>query len=128
MAVNKNAAEIVDKMIASIKFPSAKEIIDYMHSPESRDDHRKEFNDIEWDNQQPLGDPNYKIGDVVEFHVGGFGVISKVNVGDGGWANKYATDKVEGFDPPPYHAWHLEGDFKELTAKSPLHYLEGKEL
>ena len=92
---------------------------------DARDDHRKEFTDGEWAAQQPTGAPKYKIGDVIEFHAGGFGVIREVCMGNNGHANSYATDSIEGkpFHPRSKVAWHYEGDFKNWIAKSPLHKL-----
>lgn len=98
---------------------------EWIMSPESREEHRREYTDLEWAAAQPTGDPKYKIGDVVEFHVGGFGVIREVSPPRGGWPASYATACIEGM---PGHksrkcAWHYEGDFKEWVAKSPLHSL-----
>ena len=92
---------------------------------DSREDHRKQFNDSEWQNQQPRGLPKYKIGDVIEFHAGGFGVIREVNTGQNGHVSSYATDSIEGKEshPKSKEAWHYEGDFKNWIAKSPLHTL-----
>jgi len=92
---------------------------------DARDEHRKQFNDGEWSSRQPRGLPKYKIGDVIEFHAGGFGVIREVSIGNNGHANSYATNSIEG---KPAHgrnksAWHYEGDFKNWIAKSPLHTL-----
>ena len=92
---------------------------------DARDDHRKQFNDGEWNSRQPRGLPKYKIGDVIEFHAGGFGIIRTVSTGAGGHANSYATGHIDG---KPNHskgkvAWHYEGDFKNWIAKSPLHTL-----
>lgn len=88
----------------------------------NRDDHRKQFNDGEWQNQQPRGLPKYKIGDVIEFHAGGFGVIREVRKGH---VPAYSTEEIEGkpFHPRSKVAWHYEGDFKNWIAKSPLHTL-----
>lgn len=104
-----------------------KTILDLLKSPESREDHRREFNCVEWAEQQPKGAPNYKIGDVVRFHVGGFGIICKVNEPKGGWPSSYATETPDGMDghPSGKYAWHYEGDFSERVAKSPLHSLSG---
>jgi hypothetical protein len=89
----------------------------------SREDHRKSYSDIRWCAMQPKGDPKYKIGDVVEFHVGGFGIINGVSKPSNGWPSSYSTEKI---DELPDHAstkraWHYEGDFKNWIAKSPLH-------
>tara|TARA_R110000851_G_scaffold111034_1_gene233982 strand:+ start:123 stop:458 length:336 start_codon:yes stop_codon:yes gene_type:complete len=90
-----------------------------------REEHRKQFSDIEWQNQQPRGLPKYKIGDVIEFEAGGLGVIREVNIGRGGHPSSYATDRIEGLESHPTGkcAWHYEGDFKNWIAKSPLHTL-----
>lgn len=94
-------------------------------SPESREDHRNQYSDIEWAQKQPEGPPNYKIGDVVEFYVGGVGVIDEVSEPHGGWPSSYSTTKVEGYPDREDNkrAWHYEGDFKRTIAKSPLHFL-----
>ena len=91
--------EIIDKINARSK------------SIRERDDHRKEFDDIQWADQQPTGAPNFNIGDIVEFKVGGYGMISEIRHTHGGWPSKYATAKIETLPPPPYYAWHYEGDF-----------------
>ena len=91
-----------------------------------RDKHRKQYNDMEWAREQPEGEPKYKIGDVVEFHAGGFGVIDEVNIGSGGWPSSYSTSSAEWMNGHPRGkvAWHYEGDFKNWIAKSPLHSIK----
>ena len=90
-----------------------------------REDHRKEFNDVQWAQQQPEGEPKYKIGDVIRFQAGGIGVIYEVSGPRGGWPSSYSTRPIEGFKyhPRGKYAWHYEGDFSEWVAKSPLHSL-----
>lgn len=93
--------------------------------PDFREAHRRDFDDLQWASRQPIGDPKYKTGDVVEFHVGGFGVIAEVLKPHDGWPASYSTCEIKGL---PYHktrknAWHYEGDFKTWVAKSPLHSL-----
>ncbi len=83
----------------------------YMLSGGSKDEHRKEFNDMQWADQQPTGAPNFNIGDIVEFKVGGYGIITKISEPHGGWPSSYATEKAKTLPPPPYYAWHYEGDF-----------------
>jgi len=83
----------------------------------ARDDHRKEFSDMEWADEQPEGAPNYKVGDTVEFHVGGFGEIKEISEPQGGWPSSYSTRDIYGM---PGHkrgkcAWHYESDFKGLV-------------
>jgi hypothetical protein len=92
----------------------------------SWEDHRSGYNDMEWAGQQPRGKPNYYIGDVVRFHVGGVGVIREVSRGKNGWPSSYATQKIEGFDYHAWHkdAWHYEGDFAGLVGESPLRKLK----
>lgn len=61
---------------------------------------------------------NYHIGDVVEFTVGGFGVIRNVDP-KAGYVS-YATDNVDGLPPHAKNkcSWHYEQDFKGLVATS----------
>lgn len=104
---------------------TTEERITWICGPEFRDEHRKQFTDMEWAAIQHKGPPKYKIGDVVEFMVGGFGVIDGVSEPHGGWPSKYSTNRIPGM---PAHkrgvsAWHFDGDFKRLVAKSPLHDL-----
>jgi hypothetical protein len=89
----------------------------------SREPHRKAYNDVEWANAQPKGPPKYMIGDVVEFHAGGFGVIDKVSPFHSGCPSQYATTHIEGLPRYNKGAWHYEGDFKRWVAQSPLHDL-----
>jgi hypothetical protein len=81
--------------------------------------HRNGMNDIEWAKHQSKGRPKYKIGDVVEFHEGGFGVIREVSPPRNGWPSSYATSNVKGLKGFWKTAWHYEGDFKRKlkTAK-----------
>ena len=115
----------------------AERFFEYINSPESREDHRRDYNDREWKLAQREGKPLYKLGDVIEFQVGGFGVISNVNRGNSPTVDptiefgvpSYAVNRVEGME---YHAggivaWHYEGDIKTCIARSPLHDME-KEL
>jgi hypothetical protein len=82
------------------------------------EDHRKGISDVAWAKMQPK-EQNYHIGDVIEFKVGGFGLIdgyTDCNV----CPHAYSTDKVDGM---PYRddckdAWHYEGDFKRLVYPS----------
>ena len=75
----------------------------------------KNISDMQWAEMQPHGPPNYALGDVVEFEVGGYGVITEISEPHGGWPSSYATDEIKGYQPPPYHAWHHELDFKRLV-------------
>lgn len=77
---------------------------------------------MEWAEQQSQGPPHFRIGDVVEFKVGGFGVIDGVTKPHDGWPSSYSTQDVEGM---PAHsktkmAWHYEGDFKKLSISKRL--------
>ena len=110
-------------------------VMAYLSGPESREDHRREFNDIQWKASQRVGKPLYKLGDVIEFQAGGIGVISKVNKGNYHFnvpsiehvTPSYSVDRIEGKDyhPEGIYAWHYEGDFIEgWVAKSPLHGIE----
>lgn len=104
---------------------SASDFIAWLNSPASREKHRSKYNDIEWAGRQPKGAPKCRVGDVVEFHVGGFGVIDKVSEPQGGWPSSYATYDIAGMAPHKTRksAWHYEGDFCRWAAKSPLHSL-----
>lgn len=112
----------------------AEKFMAYMNSPESREDHRRDYNDCEWHDAQRVGKPLYKCGDVIEFQVGGFGIISDVNKGNSPTVYpsieygtpSYAVDSIEGMEyhASNIHAWHYEGDLKKCIARSPLHELE----
>jgi hypothetical protein len=78
------------------------------------DAHRRGITDLNWSALQPRGNPRFTIGDVVEFKVGGFGVIAEVVIEQNGWPNQYSTRSVNGL---PGHAttkraWHYELDIK----------------
>lgn len=62
----------------------------------------------------------YQIGDVVEFVVGGFGVISKVKYCETGKWFDYAADSVEGlpFHSSNIHSWFQDKSFKGIVANS----------
>lgn len=109
---------------------SASDFLAWLNSPASREKHRNKYNDIEWATRQPKGAPKYRVGDVVEFHVGGFGVIDKVSEPQSGWPASYATEKIAGMADrkDAKRAWHYEGDFKRWVAKSPLHSLQNAKL
>jgi hypothetical protein len=93
-----------------------------------RDKHRKKFSDVEWAEKQPKGKPNYHVGDVVEFKVGGFGIIDEVSKPHAGWPSSYSTAEIEGMRPHKDRmcAWHYEGDFKRLVRGSALRRLRKK--
>jgi hypothetical protein len=85
-----------------------------------RDEHRKDFNDVQWMSRQRIGPPSYEVGDVVSFRAGGVGVIVEKREGTH-LPPSYTTGPIEGF---PYHpksinAWHYEGDFT-LLKESPI--------
>lgn len=96
------------------------------NNPKLRDKHREQYSDLEWVRNQPEGPPNYKIGDVVEFCEGGYGVICEVSQPHDGWPSSYATSDIDGHSTHPRkkRAWHYEGDFKKLVGKSPLHFFK----
>lgn len=88
------------------------------------DGHRRGISDMAWARKQPQA-TNYFVGDIVEFKVGGFGIIDEVQRHGGGWPASYSTEKIKG---KPFHAtskvaWHYEGDFKKLVGDSPLRHL-----
>lgn len=90
------------------------EVIGCLNSPEYRGKHRAKYTDLQWAEKQPKGPPKYRIGDVVEFHVGGFGVIDEVQKPQSGWPSEYSTSDIDGLHPHKdgVCAWHYEGDFK----------------
>lgn len=95
---------------------------------DNRDEHRKEFDDVEWNQQQVMQPPKFREGDIVEFKVGGFGVISthpKNWSKDSGWAPSYATRSIDGMKEHATSkcAWHYEKDFT-LVEKGLLHKFE----
>lgn len=79
--------------------------------------HRNGLSDLEWAARQPKGKPKFKIGDVVEFYEGGFGVIRDVSPPHDGWPSSYATSNVKGMKSFWKSAWHYEGDFKRKVKK-----------
>lgn len=86
-------------------------------------EHRKEFSDLAWAAHQKKGPPNFYVGDIVEFHVGGFGVINEVSQPHDGWPSSYKTGDVPTLPGQPKRAWHYEGDFKRLVGESPIRRL-----
>ena len=88
------------------------------------DKHRRGLTDCEWASKQPNGKPNYFLGDIVEFKVGGFGIITETtDPGDKPIA--YSISSVQGLKQITTGkcAWHYEGDFKRLVGKSPIRNL-----
>lgn len=88
--------------------------------PENK--HRGRMNDLQWAMSQPLGPARFAVGDVVEFKVGGFGIISGVSAAHDGWPCSYAATRIAGV---PFHArgvgaWHYEGDIKRIVARSAI--------
>jgi len=62
----------------------------------------------------------YQIGDVVEFSVGGFGVVRECEWIPNGPYYHYATSDVEGLPPHPkgIYAWFHDVEFKDVVATS----------
>lgn len=87
---------------------------------QGRPKHRAEHSDLEWAAKQPTGGGHFYIGDIVEFHDGGFGVIKEVSKPQSGWPEQYATSNVQGLAGNPKCAWHYPLDFKRLVAPSPV--------
>ncbi|MFX0134115.1 MAG: hypothetical protein ACFFDN_10775 [Candidatus Hodarchaeota archaeon] len=79
------------------------------------DKHRRGLSDIQWEAQQPMTLPNYKIGDIVEFKIGGSGIIVEVSPPECGHPSQYAIAEIPGkkYHPRNKYAWHYEGDIKE---------------
>lgn len=91
-----------------------------MKAPYQYPEHRKYLNDLDWAAAQVQGPPNYHIGDVVEFHEGGFGVVDEVSEPRDGWPSSYSVAFVPGLPKAPRNAWYYEGDIKRLVGGSPL--------
>ena len=93
------------------------------------DEHRRGISDAAWARQQPK-EVNYFIGDVVEFKVGGFGVIDDVAHGPGDWPPGYSVKRVKGFAGHAKNkiAWHYEGDFLRLVAGGGPRVLRAQEI
>lgn len=112
--VAKNVAKDIDNAMA-----------DYLADPwKYAEEHRRGISDIQWARMQPM-EQNYYVGDVVEFKVGGIGVITEAQDAENGWPPSYATEEVKGH---PYRkdgkvAWHYEGDFSRLVAESGIRKL-----
>ena len=70
---------------------------------------------------------NCKIGDVVEFKVGGLGVIVCAKESNFGWPASYGTEKVKGAEdhPTTKRAWHVEDDFKKVY-EGLMHFFESE--
>lgn len=81
----------------------------------TRDEHHKDYNDLEWAMQQGQGPPQYVLGDVVEFHAGGVAVIVEVSPPQSGWPSSYSVAPLEGYPCPNKQAWYYEGDFEHAT-------------
>ena len=94
----------------------------------NRDEHRKEYNDSEWSDYQRLGPPIYMKGDIVEFIVGGIGVIEDVS-----WHPETGNPPACSAQPIGKHnfhyrakcAWHYEGDIKRIVRLSAIRSLSG---
>ncbi len=94
----------------------------FKHPEKYREAHRKEFCDLDWSGQQPRGEQQFFLGDVVEFKVGGIGIIVKVQKPQSGWPWSFACDPVKGHPghASNKHAWHYELDFARLVKPSAL--------
>ena len=86
---------------------------------EFAEEHRRGISDCEWASMQQMGKPIYRKGQIVEFKVGGFGVITEISKAKGGWPCSYATKKVKGMKQHTSYksAWHYEGDIKRLAGR-----------
>lgn len=92
------------------------------------DEHRRGKSDIDWARENVKPTQMYFVGDVVEFVVGGFGLIDRVSRASGGWPFSYATEDIEGHPPHARRksAWHYDGDIKRLVAPSGVRLLAGR--
>lgn len=89
----------------------------------SKHAHRRGLSDLEWAHAQPK-DQSYFIGDVVQFHQGGFGIIDAVTEPQNGWPPSYSIARISGLPSAGLHlAWHYECDFLRLVAPSALRTL-----
>ena len=103
-----------------------KQLIDW--NSEYIDEHRRGISDIKWANKQPRADEQpwaeskYIEGDVVEFMVGGYGIINKVSLSQSGGPTQYATNPIKNkkFHAKGKYAWHYEGDIKKLIEESAI--------
>lgn len=116
------ASDLSALLEADLVAQAQKRIEDWIKDPwKYAEEHRRGISSLAWAGMQPK-EQSYYIGDVVEFKVGGFGVINKVSKAKGGWPPSYSTEPVDGL-PDRYdtkRAWHYEGDFKKLVAPSGL--------
>lgn len=92
---------------------------------EYTDEHRRGLSDMQWRSMQNFCPSKYMKGDIIEFMVGGFGIIDEV---DEGPPPQYSASKVRGL---PFHAttkvaWHYEGDIKKLIGPSAIRNLDPK--
>lgn len=89
---------------------------------QNRDKHRRNYSDMEWLAKQRRGAPKGRIGDIVKFRAGGWGVIDNVSCGD---IPSYSVRPIEGrnYHPRAKYAWHYEGDFL-IEMLGPVHKME----
>lgn len=87
-------------------------------------EHRRGICDSDWAALQEKGAPKFKLGDVVEFKDGGYGIIKSVCDGVSNNPPMYATRSIPGLPGYWKCAWHYEGDFKRLVTGSPLRDLK----
>ena len=91
-----------------------------------RDAHRKEYNDTEWLNWQRFGPPIYMKGDIVQFKVGGIGIIEEVSWRpETGNPPSYSAGPIDGrsFHFRNVCAWHYEGDIESIVKLSAIRSL-----
>lgn len=114
------ASELSALLEADLVAQAQKQIGDWIKDPwKHAEEHRRGISALAWAGMQPK-EQSYYIGDVVEFKVGGFGVINEVRKANGGWPPSYSTEPVDGLHDrdDSKRAWHYEGDFKHLVAPS----------
>jgi len=102
-----------------------KKQIDKFWNSKSIDAHRRGISDVEWANCQPDTPPKYIEGDVVEFMVGGYGIIDEVSFPENGNPSQYSIRPIaeKKFHPKGIYAWHYEGDIKRLVEGSAIRRL-----
>ena len=85
---------------------------------ENIDEHRKGISDLDWAGMQRTGQPKYKLGNKIEFMVGGFGVIVDVSISNTGWPVQYSTRQIKNmkYHPKNKLSWHYEGDIRRKVA------------
>jgi len=102
--------------------------IDWSEFGKSTEQHREGTTDLEWASMQPMHDPVYMTGDIVEVQIGGYGIIREVQKAHGGWPTSYSISEVKGLPFKGRVAWFYELDFKRLVQESAVRSLQRKQI